>query len=230
MGCQTVYVTFRGVYGAKVPTAGGTARGPRQYVQLGGTEKVLAHRLAWVFARPGRDFTLLTDGNVEASHLCGNSLCCYGEHIVMEPRAVNQSRSYCLCTWMDSSVYPPRRIDVCLHYPKCLRRGEVWELVVVPWTANVLARESVGNPTMVDEEVESSQTLPQLLSGPFLSLASIDLLRASEINEPESASCYEVDGDYALDDEEAHADSSHYGGSSVFGDIDLENDDEVEMR
>jgi Zinc-binding loop region of homing endonuclease len=229
LGCVTVYVTFRGVYGPKVPTAGGAASGPRQYVQLGGTEKVLAHRLAWVFAKPGRDFTLLTDASVEASHLCGNSLCCNGEHIVMEPRAVNQSRSYCLHAWEDSSVFPPNMIDVCLHYPKCMRRGQVWESVVQPWTVNMLARESVSDPMALEEEGSSSQLLPYLLPGPFRSIASSDIWRASEINEPESASIYEVDEDQDGEGEEAQADSSHYGGSSVFGDFDLSFNEDVSM-
>ena len=225
-----VYVTFRGSYGPKKPTAGGVASGPRQYVQLGGAEKVLAHRLAWVFAREGRDFALLTDTRVEASHLCGNPLCCNGEHIAMEPRAVNQSRSYCLHTWEDTSIDPPNIINVCLHYPRCLRRGGVWETVVRPWTTNLLARESVGDSMMDDGEDESSQLLPQLLTGPSLPLMSSDIWRASEISEPESVSCYEVDEESDDKVDEAKASSSHYEGSSVFGDIELRSDEDVAMH
>ncbi len=230
MGCKTVWVTFRGLKGPKKPTAGGSGSGPRQYVQLGGSEKVLAHRLAWVFARTGRDFTLLTDPGVEASHLCGNSLCCNGEHIAMEPRSVNQSRSYCLHTWTDTTVSPPNVFDVCLHFPKCLKRGSVWEKVVRPWTVSVLAREADNDSVMADGDGDDSLILPYLPSEPGLSDAGSEVWRASLPSEPESASCYEVDDPSQVEVEEAQAESSEYEGGSVFGDEEMVFDDEPTIR
>lgn len=135
LGCYTVWTTYQGVEGPKVPTAGGKKGEPRQYIQLGRTEKVSAHRLSWVFENPDGNFDLLADEKVEASHLCGHSRCCNGLHISFEPRAYNQSRSYCLWQWEDRAVSPPRMIDVCTHLPKCLCRGNVYEAVIAPWTA-----------------------------------------------------------------------------------------------
>jgi len=60
----------------------------------------------------------------------------------------NLSRSYCLCFWIDESVNPPRKFDVCLHLPKCLRRGNLWERVVAPWTCALQMRA-------FEEEVQS---------------------------------------------------------------------------
>jgi len=75
---------------------------------------------------------------------------------------------------------------------------------------------------MMDEgEDDSSQLLPQLLRGPSLPLVSSDIWRASGICEPESASAYEVDEGSDYREESVKADSTHYEGSSVFGDSDL---------
>jgi hypothetical protein len=151
MGCKTVWALFRGNKGPKVPTAGGKGDN-RQYIQLGGTEKVAAHRLAWIIDNPVGNFALLSDARVEASHLCFRSRCVNGLHIAMEPRAYNQSRSYCLWRWVDSSVYPARWVDVCPHFPKCLRRGDLLEKVIDPWNEELAvgAEPSLppsGNPS-----------------------------------------------------------------------------------
>ena len=63
------------------------ADGLRIYVQLGGVEKVAAHRLAWAFHNPGGDFSLFTDARLEASHLCSSTRCCVGAHIAMKHRS-----------------------------------------------------------------------------------------------------------------------------------------------
>ena len=80
--------------------------GPRMYVQLGGVEKVAAHRLAWASENSGGDFPLFTDARLEASHLCSSTRCCVGAHIAMEHRSYNQRRSYCLQIWEDRAVDP----------------------------------------------------------------------------------------------------------------------------
>jgi Zinc-binding loop region of homing endonuclease len=175
LGCFTIWSENRGVWGPKVPTAGGKKGEPRQYVQLGGTEKVLAHRLGWVFQNPDGKFTSLTDDKVEASHLCFRARCCNGMHLAMEPRAYNQSRSYCLWQWEDRTVYPARTIDVCPHFPKCLRRGEIYESVIAPWTA---AKKLESEPII--------PSIPQELGDqPKSSILLSSLNEASE-NPPES--------------------------------------------
>ena len=107
LGCRTVWATFRGVYGPKAPTSGGTSNGPRMYVQVGRDQKMAAHRLAWAFDNPCGDFAALSNPQLEASHLCASTRCCVGTHIAMEPRAYNQSRSYCLHHWDDVTCVPP---------------------------------------------------------------------------------------------------------------------------
>lgn len=158
---------FRGVWGPKQPTAGNAPGGERRYIQLGGTEKVLAHRLAWVFQNPAGSFAFLASTDVEASHLCGHSLCCNGLHIAMEPRAYNQSRSFCLCTWeirdpLGSDA--PRHVSVCTHYPKCLRRADVYQEVIAPWTDRLSSAAEPPLPLLspdmeglLDEALISSQ-------------------------------------------------------------------------
>ena len=151
LGCVTVYVQTRGQWAPKQPTAGNAPGGGRRYVQLGRNEKVLAHRLGWVFDNPSGDFGLLASTDVEASHLCGHSLCCNGNHIAMEPRAYNQSRSFCLCTWeirdpLGSDA--PRTISVCTHYPLCLRRADVYQEVIAPWTDRVSSAAEPSLPPM----------------------------------------------------------------------------------
>lgn len=178
MGCKTVWVFFQGKNGPKVPTAGGKGDN-RQYIQLGGTEKVAAHRLAWVMDNPAGNFALLSDTRVEASHLCFRTRCVNGLHIAMEPRAYNQSRSYCLWRWVDNSIYPPRYVDVCPHFPKCLRRGDLLEKVIDPWNQEVfaMAEPSLPPPGTPSPVGGISSRIDELLSS---------FARASSV-EPESA-------------------------------------------
>jgi hypothetical protein len=162
---------------------------------------VAAHRLAWVFDNPAGNFALLSDDRVEASHLCFHSRCVNGLHIAMEPRAYNQSRSYCLFQWVDSSVNPPRIIDVCPHLPKCMRRGEVLGSVIDPWNEQ-LFNERLWNEQR-GTEVESTLPPPGHPTPAGRLTSRMDELlssfaRASEVV-PESAVLSEGSGE--VDDE-----------------------------
>ena len=220
LGCLTVWTSFRGVSGPKKPTAGGAKGGPRQYVQLGGEEKVAAHRLAWLVDNPRGDFSLFFDTSVEASHLCSSSRCCVGTHIEFEPRPYNQSRSYCLFVWEDRSVDPPRLIDVCTHFPKCLQRGAVYAGIVAPWTTAQLARargdlsQSELNQVLISSQSTEEQGTHQEAED-SLSVRPT-LPEASAAPEPVKVHIEGVD------------DSSHYDGSSVLGGIsDWDGEDET---
>ena len=231
----TPWSQFRGVWGPKVPTAGGAKGGLRQYVQLGGEEKVAAHRLGWVFTNPAGDFTLLTDPKVEASHLCFFSRCCNGLHLAMEPRPYNQSRSYCLCFWIDDSVDPPRKIDVCLHFPKCLRRGPLWEEIVAPWTAAATAAASAAQDRLSGE---LSLPIPSIEEGSSQDSTSLRLLvdrlpsqPTLPVQLPESGFAFERSDapDLSSDaQEKGSSPSTHFEGSSVFGGLEDDGSD-VEM-
>ena len=203
LGCYTIWVTVKGARAPKVPTAGSTIKGQRQYVQLGKAEKVMAHRLAWAFENPAGNFASLEHSGLESSHLCHHPRCCNGRHIEMEPRDYNQSRSYCLWRLEDGAVFPSQ-IDVCPHFPKCLRRPDTIERVITPWT--LAMRVKAG--------LESS--LPELPSGAMDSTAralSSLSLRASEIT-PES--------DPALGAGDRSSQETDYSGASAIEALDEE--------
>ncbi len=59
-----------------------------------------------------------TDKDDEASHLCGNSKCVAGGHLVWEPHKINVSRTSCVG---DVECGCGKISSFCEHDPKCIK-------------------------------------------------------------------------------------------------------------
>lgn len=55
----------------------------------------------------------------DASHLCHRKLCCNLDHVVSEPKPLNQSRKNCL-VWIPCP-HCPLKIFTCQHSPSCIK-------------------------------------------------------------------------------------------------------------
>jgi len=101
----------------------------------------LAHRIVAFLNAPADQVELLLRGHDErglgyqASHLCGIANCILPAHIVVESKAINESRKDChahitVKTEIDGAVYilPPNQ--PCPHQPQCIWQVEEREALL----------------------------------------------------------------------------------------------------
>jgi len=88
----------------------------------------LAHRVACYIYKSAVEVQRMLYGNHHASHLCANERCINPDHLVIEPKAMNESRKECssklhiVTTIQDQQYILPAK--ACTHVPACLIKAE----------------------------------------------------------------------------------------------------------
>ena len=66
------------------------------------------------------------DKNLDASHLCHNSLCINPQHIILEPHVINNQRRFCV-----SSQKCTTHILHGTHYANCMLNLKLWFVIFI---------------------------------------------------------------------------------------------------
>jgi hypothetical protein len=119
--------------------------------------EVYAHQLAFVHKQ---NYNQPLNKQLEISHICHDTKCINGDHILQETKEMNLSRSDCLkkVNYIFNVNGILRLLNTCPHEPSCLLKRVNVDLASLPALVPTVASTSAATPNLPAQSDESAQS------------------------------------------------------------------------